>query len=73
MGVHREPMEGQFIMIGEDDVLYYVSNTLVVKNIVDSTSMFLQKEPRLRNVTALASTYRDEFEKEDVRWVIAAG
>jgi len=59
MGVHREPLDGQFAMVGEDDVLYYVSNMLVIKNIADSSSVFLQKESRLKNVTALASTYRD--------------
>ena len=43
MGMHRQPLEGQFAIIGEDDVLYYVSNSLVIKNIADGSNMFLQK------------------------------
>ena len=73
MGVHRQPLDNQFILVGEDDVLYYASNLLVLKNLADGSSLFLQKESRLRNVTALTSTYRDEFQKEGLRWVIVAG
>jgi hypothetical protein len=52
--------------------MYYMSNMLVIKNIADNTSLFISKEGRLRNVTALASTYREEFDKDHVKWVVAA-
>lgn len=43
MGISNQLIEGQFTLISEEEVLYYVSNLLVIKNVGENSSVFLSR------------------------------
>lgn len=56
LGISSNIVGGQFTFINDDEILYYVPSMIVIRNIQKNTNNFVEREGRLKNVTAFAAT-----------------
>lgn len=56
LGISSDIIGGQFTFINDDEVLYYVPNMIVIRNIQKNTNCFVDRDGKLKNVTAFAAT-----------------